>query len=178
MRSSPSPLRGRGGTHRKLPQADCHHLTLMLCFFGVFHPTDLRQREPLGGTSNVEREKLHELAIAESVIEIVTEEAGKHSLERINKVRIQVGELAAVVPESLTFCLDLLCRDTIAEGAVFEIETVGIVARCDKCDLTFDVRDQVFRCPRCAEPTMELLSGRELSVTSIEGETGEGDGSD
>ena len=97
------------------------------------------------------------------------------ALERINKVRLQIGKFAAVVPESLTFCFELVSRDTVASGALIEIESVGITARCDKCDFSFDVEDQVFLCPRCGEPALELLSGRELSVTSIEGETGEDD---
>ncbi|MCE5336561.1 MAG: hydrogenase maturation nickel metallochaperone HypA [Desulfobacteraceae bacterium] len=121
---------------------------------------------------------MHELSIAESVLEIVTEEARKHGLERINRIKLQVGELAAVVPDSLMFCFELLRRDTIASEAVLEIETVGIVARCDQCDFSFEVRGQVFRCPRCSKPVMELLSGRELSVSSIDGETGEDDGTD
>lgn len=118
---------------------------------------------------------MHELSIAESLLEIVVDESKKHGLERVNKIKLQIGEFAAVVPESLTFCFEMVSRDTIASGALIEIETVGIVARCDVCDSSFEVRDQVFLCPRCGEPALELLSGRELSVMSIEGE-GEEDG--
>ena len=119
---------------------------------------------------------MHELSIAQSIIEIVADEAKRNGLQRIIRIKLQVGEFAAVVPDSLTFCFELVSRDTIAAGAVLEIETVGIVARCDKCDHSFDVRDQVFLCPKCGDPVLELVSGRELSVLSIEGETGEEDG--
>jgi hydrogenase nickel incorporation protein HypA/HybF len=119
---------------------------------------------------------LHELAIAESLLEIIADESKKHGLERVKKIRLQIGKFAAVVPESLTFCFELVSRDTIASGALIEIESVGIVARCEMCDFSFEVQDQVFLCPRCGEPALELLSGRELSVMSIEGETGEEDG--
>ena len=63
----------------------------------------------------------------------------------------------------------------MAFGAKIEIETVGIVARCENCDISFDVENKVFLCPKCGEPAIELLSGRELSILSIEGETGEED---
>jgi hydrogenase nickel incorporation protein HypA/HybF len=121
---------------------------------------------------------LHELSIAESLLEIIVEEARVHKVERIKTIRLQIGEFAAVVPESLSFCFELVSRDTIASGAVLEIESVPIVARCDKCDFSFEVRDQIFLCPKCDDPVFELVSGRELSVSSIEGETGEEDGSD
>jgi len=116
---------------------------------------------------------VHELAIAESLLEIIVDESKRHGLERINKVRLQIGKFAAVVPESLTFCFELVSRDTVASGALIEIENVGITARCDQCNFSFEVQDQVFLCPRCGEPALELLSGRELSVMSIEGETAE-----
>ena len=115
---------------------------------------------------------MHELSIAQSLLEIIVDESKKHGLERINKIKLQVGEFAAVVPESLTFCFELVSRDTVASGAVIEIESVGVTARCDKCNFTFAVQDRVFLCPRCGEPALEVLSGRELTIMSIEGETG------
>jgi len=118
---------------------------------------------------------VHELSIAQSMLEIIIEESNRHGLLRVNKVILQIGEFAAVVPESLTFCFDMVSRDTVAAGAMIEIQNVGARARCDKCGCSFDVENQVFVCPRCAAPVMELLSGRELSVISIEGETGNSD---
>ena len=121
----------------------------------------------------MKEDPVHELSIAQSLLDIIVDESKRHGLERINKVRLQVGEFAAVVPESLTFCFELVSRDTVASGAVIEIENVGVTARCDKCDFSFEVRDHVFLCPRCGEPALQMLSGRELTIMSIEGETGE-----
>lgn len=121
---------------------------------------------------------MHELSIAQSLLDIVVDESNRNRLGRVNKVSLRIGELAAVVPESLRFCFDLVSRDTVASGALIEIETVAITARCDKCDLSFEVKDRVFECPRCGEPVLEMLGGRELYVMSIEGETGEDDGGD
>jgi len=119
---------------------------------------------------------VHELSIAESLIGILVEEARNNGIVRIKKVKLQIGELAAVVPESLAFCFELVSRETVAEGATLEFESVAVVGFCDKCDESFEVRDQFFLCPRCGGPVFELVSGRELSVSSIEGETGEENG--
>lgn len=120
---------------------------------------------------------MHEMSIAQSLLTIILDESAKHSITQVRQVNLQVGAMAAIVPESLTFCFELLSRETLAEGATLAIEEIPVVARCGDCDLNYQVENQVFLCPRCGMPSLELVSGRELSVVSIEGETGEGDGS-
>lgn len=121
----------------------------------------------------VKRSIVHELSIAQSLLEIVLEESARNRLKQVHVIRLQVGAMAAVVPEALTFCFDMLSENSIAQGASMEIETLPVVARCSRCDLPFQVENQVFLCPKCGDPTLELVSGRELSVVSIEGETGD-----
>ncbi len=121
---------------------------------------------------------MHEMAIAQSVLDIAKQEGYRHGLRRISMIRLQVGALAAVVPDSLKFCFEMLSRDTIAAGAVLQIESVPVVARCSACRELFEVENHVFLCPQCDEPALELVSGRELSLTSIEGETGDSNDAD
>ena len=116
---------------------------------------------------------VHELSIAQSLLEIILEESLKNRLVRVTVVRLQVGTLAAVVPDSLTFCFDMLTPGTVAEGAVLEIDTVPATALCPECDKRFEVRNHIFLCPECGSPSFDLMGGRELSVSEIEGETGE-----
>lgn len=121
---------------------------------------------------------MHELSIAQSILEIVLEESARNRLKQINVIRLQVGAMAAVVPEALTFCFDMLSENSIARGASLEIETLPVVARCPRCELPFQVEKQIFLCPKCGDPTLELVSGRELSVVNIEGEAEDHDDSD
>lgn len=118
------------------------------------------------------------MSIAQSVLDVALEEGRRHSLKRISVIKLQVGALAAVVPDSLEFCFEMLSRDTVASGAELDIETVPIVARCSACREIFEVENHVFLCPQCEEPALELISGRELSLVSIEGETGDTDDAD
>lgn len=133
------------------------------------------------GFENLNGERLatvHEMSIAQSLLDIVLEEGRKHRLQEVKTIKLQVGALAAVVPDSLRFCFDLLSQQTIASGASLEIETVPIVARCSDCKELFEVENNVFLCPQCGQPTLDLISGRELSLMSIEGETGDNDDAD
>jgi hydrogenase nickel incorporation protein HypA/HybF len=118
---------------------------------------------------------MHELSIAQSLFDLVWEEGERHGLENITVIKVQVGALAGVVPEALAFCFEILSRDTRLAGARLDIETVSVRALCNHCAQAFAIADKVFLCPHCQEPGVELLSGRELTLMSIEGETGEND---
>lgn len=121
---------------------------------------------------------MHEMSIAQSLLDIILEESSRHAITQVKTVNLQIGAMAAIVPESLTFCFGLLSRETLADGASLAIETIPVVARCSDCGINYEVENQVFLCPQCGMPSLELISGRELSVVSIEGETGDNDGSD
>jgi hydrogenase nickel incorporation protein HypA/HybF len=118
------------------------------------------------------------MSIAQSLLDIVLDEAGKHGVYKVKVIRLQVGDLAAVVPESLSFCFGMLSEGTVAAGSEIEIERIPVVARCAECDIRFEVEKSVFLCPQCGGPALELVSGRELSILNIEGETGEPDDAD
>lgn len=116
---------------------------------------------------------MHELSIAQSLLDIVLEESERHGLKKVIAIRLQVGEMAAVVPDALNFCFESLSERTVAAGATLQIETLPVVARCSQCRISFEVENQNFVCPQCGYPALELVSGRELSVVGIEGETGD-----
>jgi hydrogenase nickel incorporation protein HypA/HybF len=121
---------------------------------------------------------MHELAIAESLLQIVLEEGRRHNLEKVNVIRLQIGALANVIPEALSFSFEMVRANTIASEATLEIETLPIVARCSACGERFEVKDNVFLCTQCGEPVLELVSGRELSLVNLDGEMRDDDGGD
>ena len=107
---------------------------------------------------------MHELAIAESVISAVLERTGEQS---VSVVRLRVGRLSGVVPDALTFCFELAAAGTALEGATLEIADEHGRAHCNSCGLDFDLDDPFLLC-ECGSADVALLSGRELSVTSVE----------
>ena len=106
---------------------------------------------------------MHELAIAESVVSTVLERTGG----RVRVVRLRVGRLSGVVPDALTFCFELAATGTALEGARLEIAEQAGRAHCRACDSDFAMRDEFLLCD-CGSADVELLSGRELQVTSVE----------
>ena len=106
---------------------------------------------------------MHELAIAESVVSSVLDRTDSH----VSVVRLRVGRLAGVVPDALTFCFELATAGTALEGALLEIEEQQGRARCRSCEEEFVLHDAILLCS-CGSADVEVVSGRELSVMSVE----------
>ena len=87
---------------------------------------------------------------------------------RVERVNLKVGKLTAIVVDSLNFCFDIAARETPMAGAKLVIEEVPVVARCKSCQHEWTVERPVFTCEKCDSGTVELLSGRELDIETIE----------
>lgn len=112
---------------------------------------------------------MHEMGIALRIVEIATDSLPADlRAARVTKVNLKVGKLAAVVPESLRFCFDVAVKDSALEGAILSIEEVPVVARCKDCRAQWTIDEPVFVCQACQSGSLEILSGRELDIESIE----------
>ena len=111
---------------------------------------------------------MHELSIANSILDAVRAEAGRRPGARLRKVGVRVGELSGVEPEALSFCFDSLVRGTELEPLALEIETCPRRQRCSKCDRTFQVVDFEVTCPGCGATDTQFMSGTELEMAYLE----------
>ncbi|MBA4367378.1 MAG: hydrogenase maturation nickel metallochaperone HypA [Desulfobacterium sp.] len=112
---------------------------------------------------------MHEMGIAMQIIEIATSSI-PDELENasIKKVNVKIGKLSAVVPESLRFCFEIAAKDTCLSGAELDIEEIPVRARCRECSKEWTIHDPDFKCIECGSGSIDILSGRELDITSIE----------
>ena len=112
---------------------------------------------------------MHEMGSALQILEIATASLPADLGEaRVAAVNLKIGKLAAVVPESLRFCFDVAIKDTPLAGASLVIEEIPVVARCNDCDAQWTIDNPVFVCKNCQSGSLEILSGRELDIESIE----------
>jgi hydrogenase nickel incorporation protein HypA/HybF len=111
---------------------------------------------------------MHEMGIANSVLEAVRVEAARHPGSYPCRVGVRIGELAAVDPSALEFCFDALTRETDLESLQLEIKICPRRHRCLDCDAEFGVKDYDFECPRCRSLRSECLSGDELELAYLE----------
>lgn len=114
---------------------------------------------------------MHELALIESVLTMVQENAQTNNIKNINLVKLVVGRFSMAVPESLQFAFEALKDKDMFAGAVLEIKETPIICRCQACGNEFEVDDTYrFKCPQCGDSAIEIISGRELYVDYYEGE--------
>lgn len=107
---------------------------------------------------------MHELAIAQEIVELVAERA---SGARVTRVVLEIGKLAAVLPDAVRFCFDLCVEGTVLEGAsLVIIETPGR-ARCRACSADVCLERPFGRC-ECGGSDLEWLTGEELKVKNFE----------
>src|SRR5512146_3265912 len=111
---------------------------------------------------------MHELGITQNVLQIAVSEAELHSAKRIKSIRLIVGELSNVDPESISFYFEVLSRSTMAEGANLEFDYVKALARCNGCGTSWPPIDSSFYCPSCGISGAEVFQGNELRVDSLE----------
>jgi len=76
--------------------------------------------------------------------------------------------MAAIVPDSLRFCFEIAAKDSLLSGAVLHIEEVPVRARCKECDAEWTIHEAVFQCQQCNSGQLDIISGRELNIESIE----------
>lgn len=111
---------------------------------------------------------VHELSIAQSVLDTIVDQAREHRAGRVTAIRLRVGELTAIVEEALTFSFEILARDTCAAGALLSVETIPWQVRCPDCTHEYRVVDGMPTCPRCHRVGGETITGRELQIVEMD----------
>jgi hydrogenase nickel incorporation protein HypA/HybF len=113
---------------------------------------------------------VHELALSSAIVNTVAKHANG---QRVTAVNLRVGRLRQVVPDTLAFYFEFVARDTVCEGAQLEQEVIDARLRCNTCAHTWEIEIPAFRCPACGGGEVEVASGDEFEVESIEVETTE-----
>ena len=107
---------------------------------------------------------MHELALMERV---VAEVEARARLARVGCVRMQIGQLAGVLPETLEFCFALCTRGTALAGARLEIDEIHGLGLCRRCGGRVVMETASDRCP-CGSAEIDVKDGRELRIATLE----------
>lgn len=117
---------------------------------------------------------MHEFSMAQGILNAVLETAEENDANKVTDIVIQIGKLAMLNPEQLTFMLNVLIEDTIAENANIVIEDVDVEIKCYNCDYEGigDVDDSdhylpMILCPKCESHRVNVLNGKDVIIKNI-----------
>lgn len=111
---------------------------------------------------------MHELSLAAGILDIVQHSVPAVDAARVRAVRVRVGELAGVVPDSLAFCFAAIVADTAYAAAVLAIDRVPAEAACGECGCVTRLPGTGLVCPACGALGMAIRCGEELQVVDVE----------
>jgi len=112
---------------------------------------------------------VHEVSIAMSLVETISEQTAAERVDSVSAVHIRVGAFSGVVKDALLFAWDMAAEGSVASGARLVIEDVPLVVFCPQCDEAKTIQGHpILQCPKCQTLTPAIVSGRELDLVSIE----------
>ncbi len=111
---------------------------------------------------------MHELSIAMSIVDAAVEEAQRRGVQ-VSAVHLRLGALSGVVKDALLFSYEVACQDTVLQGSQLIVEDVPVIVFCARCQKEQMLESvQLFACPECGTPTMDVRKGKELEVFALE----------
>jgi hydrogenase nickel incorporation protein HypA/HybF len=112
---------------------------------------------------------VHELSVALSLLDGVSEAAARQGIDRVIAVHVRVGALSGIAPDALAFSWDLAAERTVAAGSRLQIEHVPLAVHCERCDGERAPRQgEGLICPECGVPAPLIVRGRELQLVAME----------
>lgn len=130
---------------------------------------------------------MHEWALAEAIVETVCEYLSKRGTQKVQFLKVAIGELQAVDKGILRFAVEELFKGRGVEASSLIFEKEPAILRCNTCGRTWRLEDldmsedakeavhfipEVFhvfaRCPSCGSQDLEIVQGRGVYIASLE----------
>lgn len=107
---------------------------------------------------------MHEVGLCQEIVAIAEARAAG---ARVLRIVVEVGKLAAVVPDALRFAFEVIAEGTSLEGAALELVEVDGRGGCRACGAEVVLSAPLGRCA-CGSTDLEWLSGDQLVVRRME----------
>ena len=104
---------------------------------------------------------MHELSLAKGILDVVEDCARENDCARISRIRVRVGEFAAVMPDAMTTAFSIIAQGTVAEGAELVLEDVPAVGRCRACGREYGLTENEYTCPCGAAGGFDFVRKRD-----------------
>ena len=110
---------------------------------------------------------MHELSIAQSIVELAEQEAQSHRAASIEELELEIGDLVGIDWLALEFAMESAIKGTILENARVVRQRVAGEGRCGDCENQFPAENLLTACPFCSSYVVKITKGKELRIKSI-----------
>lgn len=110
---------------------------------------------------------MHEMSIAQSIVELAEEQARARGSEAIEEIELEIGRLAGVELHTLDFAIESAVKGSMLEKARIVRHIVEGEGTCADCGRTFGLDALPAPCPDCGSYFVQINKGKELRVKSI-----------
>jgi hydrogenase nickel incorporation protein HypA/HybF len=110
---------------------------------------------------------MHEMSLAEGILRIIEDQSRTFSFDRVRTVFLEIGALANVEIEALRFAFEAVTRDSVADGAGLEIETLPGEGWCLECIRSVPLAAMYAACPQCGGYQVRVTGGTEMRVKEL-----------
>ena len=111
---------------------------------------------------------MHELAVCQGLLREVERVVVAYGAREAVAVSVAIGPLSGVEASLLVRAFDVARMGTIAEQAMLEIEATPVVVWCTACETETAVAPNALLCGTCGGWKVDLRSGSELLLKSVE----------
>lgn len=111
---------------------------------------------------------MHEMSLAQSIVEIVERTAKENHSNKVVSVRLIVGKLSGVEMHSLMQSLKIASQSTVMEKAEIFVDRLPGTAWCMNCGKTVPMERLGDACPECGGYQLRVNGGKEFRVSEIE----------
>ena len=112
---------------------------------------------------------MHELGLMDAMLRTVRRVCEEEQLAHVERIVLEVGELSGIEIPYLYDGFQAVTHETDFADTELVVETVPGVLHCIDCDMDFPLKDQELFCPECFGKNLSIVSGRDLTLKSIEG---------
>lgn len=114
---------------------------------------------------------MHELAVTQSILNIVLDHAEKANAVKVTRIYLVIGELSSIVDDSVQFYWEIIAKNTPAEQAEMIFRRVSASFECLDCNTVYQLDGNVIYCPSCGSTRIKIISGEEFYLEAIDVET-------
>ena len=120
---------------------------------------------------------MHEFSISSEIVKTVLDTVEKSKGRKVLSIQLEMGELALLNVEQVTFWIHELFKGTAAEGAKVKVKTIKAQLQCNSCGYkgrNISKEKDIFHhlipliCPKCGSLEIKIGKGRECILRRIQ----------